>query len=162
MPDGSTGEGPAGLNTDVHAGNGLEGRNGAEADGFNAAKVLADWVVDGRFCVSIAYEYFRPKGVKVLWAKSVWNSFVTPKHAFIGWLAIKNKLLTKDRLVFLQIDRRCSFYTHFSKSTAHLFFDCSFSRAVWDVIRVWVGIKRLMSTLRSALKWIKKEGRGTT
>jgi hypothetical protein len=43
----------------------------------------------------------------------------------------------------------------------HLFFSCSFVHSIWAAIRVWLGIRRSMSTLASALKWLKKESRGT-
>lgn len=138
------------------------GITGAEHNTFAAANELTDWTINGRFSVSIAYECSRPKGVKAISAKTIWNAYVTPKHAFIAWLAINSKLFTKDRLQFLQIDCRCSLCTLTCETTAHLFFECSFSQLIWGEISAWVGLRRSMFTLQSAMKWIKKESGGTT
>ncbi|KAG9156207.1 hypothetical protein Leryth_021617 [Lithospermum erythrorhizon] len=46
-----------------------------------------------------------------------------------------------------------------AESCAHLFFACPFSLAIWNHIRTWLGIQRQMSTLESAIKWIKKNRR---
>lgn len=72
------------------------------------------------------------------------------------------KLLTRDRLHFLEIDPKCCLCAHMDESTEHLFFSCSFTRSVWERIRAWVGLRRAMSTLHIVMKWIKKESRGTS
>ncbi|XP_022860183.1 uncharacterized protein LOC111380779 [Olea europaea var. sylvestris] len=73
---------------------------------------------------------------------------------------VRGKLQTKDRLWYLQIDRKCPFCALTDESTQHLFFSCRFCREVWDHIRDWLAIRRSMSTLLSSLKWMKKEARG--
>ncbi|XP_022878612.1 uncharacterized protein LOC111396408 [Olea europaea var. sylvestris] len=125
-----------------------------------AVHKLSNWSYGGRFCNSAAYDFFRPRGTKLIWASSVWNTFVTPKRVFILWLATKSKLLTKDRLHYLQIDHNCCFCERMEETACHLFFNCPFTKSVWHIICAWVGIRRLMSTLPSALKWIKKESKG--
>ncbi|XP_022860943.1 uncharacterized protein LOC111381398 [Olea europaea var. sylvestris] len=77
-------------------------------------------------------------------------------------LAAQSKLLTKDKLLFLDIDRRCVFCGLFEETCDHLFFKCSFTSSLWGSIRRWLGITRSMSTLAIALKWMKKENRGTS
>ncbi|KAL0399880.1 UNVERIFIED_CONTAM: Retrovirus-related Pol polyprotein from type-2 retrotransposable element R2DM [Sesamum radiatum] len=42
------------------------------------------------------------------------------------------------------------------------FFECPFSDYVWSNIRDWVGLSRRMSTLLSAMKWLKKEKTGSS
>lgn len=103
---------------------------GAKQSTQRAVDRLSSWTTGDKFSIAEAYEHFRPKGVQVIWAKAVWNAYVTPKHAFITWLAPKLKLLTKDRLRFLQIDTRCSFCALTNEIVGHLFFNCSFSRSV--------------------------------
>lgn len=45
---------------------------------------------------------------KVYWAVQVWSNFNVPKHAFIFWLVMKERLQTKARLVrFLSINPIC-------------------------------------------------------
>jgi hypothetical protein len=90
-----------------------------------------------------------------------WNSYTPPKYSFTLWLAIGNKLLTRDRLSFVVEDTSCPFCHSGVESHHHLFFSCSFVQSVWTTIRVWLAIRKSMSTLASALKWLKKESRGT-
>ena len=47
------------------------------------------------------------------------------------------------------------------ESEAHLFFGCEFSKSIWTRIKAWLNISREMSTINSALKWIRKESRGS-
>ena len=55
-------------------------------------------MTNGELQSKLAHEYFRPRANKLHWAKVVWINYATPKHAFILWLAMKEKLLTKDGL----------------------------------------------------------------
>ncbi|KAK4432679.1 hypothetical protein Salat_1030100 [Sesamum alatum] len=48
------------------------------------------------------------------------------------------------------------------ESTDHLYFACPFSNYVWSHIRQWLSITRRMSTLHSAVKWLKKEKMGSS
>ncbi|XP_022895208.1 uncharacterized protein LOC111409387 [Olea europaea var. sylvestris] len=115
-----------------------------------------------KFSTKIAYDYFRHKGTLKPWEGEVWKPCITPKHSFLLWLAAQSKLLTKDKLLFLDIDRRCVFCRLFEETCDHLFFKCSFTSSLWGSIRSWLGITRSMSTLAIALKWMKKENRGTS
>lgn len=98
----------------------IEGSPEAAIDRFAA------WMEGSRLCLSKAYEFFRPKGPKVQWVKEVWNGYVTPKHAFYLWLAVKGKLSTKDKLFYLNIDKSCVLYYRDDESAQHLFFSCPF------------------------------------
>ncbi|KAL2526537.1 Uncharacterized protein Adt_11591 [Abeliophyllum distichum] len=75
------------------------------------------------------------------------------------WLTVNEKLLTRDRILNVDIDRGCIFYQQSEELAAHLFFQCRFSSIVWTNIRSWLGIHRSISTIASSFKWIKKEGR---
>ena len=44
------------------------------------------------------WRVIRPKKEKVNWHKLVWAGFIVPKHAFITWLAVLNRLPTKDKI----------------------------------------------------------------
>ena len=57
------------------------------------------WKLTGeKYRAAEVWSVIRPKKSKVSWHKLVWSTFNIPKHAFITWLAILNKLPTKDRL----------------------------------------------------------------
>ena len=122
---------------------------------------LSDWEIGGKFCVSRGYDYFRDKGRKLLWPGKVWSSFITPKHSFTLWLAARKRLPTKDRLLFLQMEEACVLCGGSRESVTHLFFSCAFSNLIWARVREWLGISRAMSTVDSALKWIRRESRGS-
>ncbi|KAH6764595.1 hypothetical protein C2S51_015844 [Perilla frutescens var. frutescens] len=78
----------------------------------------------------------------------------------MSWFALKERLLTKDHLRFMEIDRTYRFCTS-SETIKHRFFDCAFSQRVWEELHAWLGIAHLSSTILSAIKWIKKDKRAT-
>ncbi|KAL2224581.1 UNVERIFIED_CONTAM: Retrovirus-related Pol polyprotein from type-2 retrotransposable element R2DM [Sesamum indicum] len=100
-----------------------------------AIEQMTRWSTLKGLQTSKAYEYFRPK------------------------LA---RLATRDRLEFLHEEDLCSLCINTKESAKHLFFECPFSNYVWSHIRVWLGINRRMSTLHSAVKWLKKEKTGSS
>ncbi|KAK7256204.1 hypothetical protein RIF29_29642 [Crotalaria pallida] len=58
--------------------------------------------------------------------KFVWNSYSIPKHCFIVWLAIKDRLRTKNSLsMFMQVQPECILCNRAMESRDHLFFECS-------------------------------------
>ena len=95
------------------------------------------------------------------WASVIWSSCTPPKYLFVLWLAIRGRLQTRDRLLFLNIDRGCQLCGHDSELVHHLFFTCPFSLVVWREVRLWCGLQRQMTTLRSGIKWLRRCSRGT-
>ncbi|KAL9687736.1 hypothetical protein QQ045_032143 [Rhodiola kirilowii] len=62
------------------------------------------------FSAKGAYEVLSNAEEVVKWAELVWNGVSHPKHSFCTWLAIQNKLYTRDRIWSLVEDQRhCSF-----------------------------------------------------
>ncbi|KAI3467964.1 hypothetical protein Pfo_024627 [Paulownia fortunei] len=99
---------------------------------------------------------------KKVWAKEIWRNSLTPKHSFIVWLCAKSRILTKDRIKFLETDGICTLCERDYETAQHLFFGCPFTREIWNRIRGWLGIDTSMSTIHSALKWLKKEYRSNS
>ena len=133
-----------------------------EGSMYAARQKLSSWASEGSFSTGKAYDYFRCKGIKKTWAKGVWAAGITPKHSFIVWLAVKSKLLTRDKLIYLDINRACAFCDAAEESNEHLFFRCQFGAAIWEHVKSWLGMHRAMSTIQSTLRWLKKEARGTS
>ncbi|KAL9659538.1 hypothetical protein QQ045_024345 [Rhodiola kirilowii] len=50
------------------------------------------------FTVKGTYEILADKGTSKWWTELVWNSLSIPKHSFCAWLAVMNRLQTKDRM----------------------------------------------------------------
>ncbi|XP_022897681.1 uncharacterized protein LOC111411376 [Olea europaea var. sylvestris] len=111
-----------------------------------------------KFSTKMAY---RLRGTKKFWAADVWKAYITLKHSFLLWLGAQSKLLAKYKLLFLDIDRMCEFCGHKEEMVHRLFFECSSLRHYGEIL-LWLGIRKSMSTLASALKWLKKETRVTS
>ncbi|GFS35505.1 hypothetical protein Acr_00g0040240 [Actinidia rufa] len=126
-----------------------------------AAQKINQWTANGDLHSKLAYDYFRPKANKLKWPTVIWSNYTTPKHAFILWLAMKERLLTKDRLPDPGADQTCLLCRTENETTEHLFFQCNFVRQIWSPIKSWLGFRRTLSTLKAAVKWSIKEARGT-
>ncbi|XP_071694636.1 uncharacterized protein [Rutidosis leptorrhynchoides] len=55
------------------------------------------------FSVSQVYEAIRPVGNTVYWFELVWYSNCIPRHAFVLWLLLKQKLKTQDKFKVWEI-----------------------------------------------------------
>ena len=89
------------------------------------------WKFPGcKFRVAAVWRVIRPKLEKVRWHRLTWNIFVVPKHAVIAWMAILNRLPTKDRLKSweLEIEGTCVLCKYEEECRDHLFFGCIFSQ----------------------------------
>lgn len=91
---------------------------------------LCGWTKATSFNVKVAYEFFRLRDAKVVWADTIWNISIIPKHAFIHWLGVKSRLLTKDKIQNLELDGRCSFCGEMEEIALHLFFSYPFSSSI--------------------------------
>ncbi|XP_071739228.1 uncharacterized protein [Rutidosis leptorrhynchoides] len=69
----------------------------------------------------------------------VWFSHCIPKHAFVMWLLMGERLKTQDRLKSWELKYnpilKCSLCKGCMDSHAHLFFECSFSTQVWKKVK---------------------------
>ncbi|XP_062094337.1 uncharacterized protein LOC133800396 [Humulus lupulus] len=108
--------------------------------------------------ISKGYVYIHSPLDKVYWGKEVWGRLNTPKHSFILWLAIHNRLNTKDRLkrhgVIDQSD--CLFCGEAEESCEHLFFNCHFSLNCYQQILQWLNWRTKLTTLKKVIRWIER------
>lgn len=125
-----------------------------------AKQLLSTWFKNGRFSTTRAYEWMRTKYEKKPWMTLIWRSYIPPKFSFILWLALRGKLNTKDHWLREVEDNMRVFCKSVPESILHLYFSCTFVKAIWYRIRQWMNIQRSMTTLLSSIKWIKKEYRG--
>ncbi|XP_060216727.1 uncharacterized protein LOC132644165 [Lycium barbarum] len=77
-------------------------------------------------------------------AELVWNRVAVPKHQFILWLAVLDRLLTRIRLQEIGLgceENQCAMCTDGLMEIAnHLFSDYVWTRGVWDSIHGWIGV----------------------
>lgn len=76
------------------------------------------------------------------WSREVWNKMNIPKHSFICWLAMKRKLLTKDRTLRMKIteDSDCMLCEGNTETMDHLYFECTFSKMCLAEVCKWLGM----------------------
>lgn len=63
----------------------------------------------------------------------VWFAGRVPKHAFITWIAARDRMVTRDKLIRwgLRVPANCVLCPSHEESRNHLFFYCTFSNQVW-------------------------------
>ncbi|XP_048628766.1 uncharacterized protein LOC106360905 [Brassica napus] len=112
----------------------------------NAQEILSSEVEDrfvwypeigrgnGSFSASKTWRVLHPSPTQVPWHKAVWFAGRIPKHAFITWIAARNRMVTRDRLIRwgLSVPARCVLCSGFDENRQHLFFDCGYSSHIWS------------------------------
>lgn len=108
--------------------------------------------VDGRvrrtFSSSKIYNFIRDPKPLVSWYPIVWIRKRIPKHQALTWLFVFNRSPTRDRLLSwgLHADNMCLLCNHDQEFRDHLFFQCSYSFAIWGPLGSRFGF---LSTIRS-------------
>ena len=89
-----------------------------------------------KYATSIVWKDVRDDGNGVNWKNLVWYSHSIPKHAFILWLAVKQKLCTQDKLQKWYPNRQfeCSLCKNEMDTHDHLFFKCDYAKMIWEKI----------------------------
>ncbi|GJS11309.1 RNA-directed DNA polymerase, eukaryota, reverse transcriptase zinc-binding domain protein [Tanacetum coccineum] len=79
----------------------------------------------------------KDKHPKIGWRSLVWFSQNIPSHAFVVWMAIQKRLMTQDIIYQWNNDNSmgCSLCRSFMDSHDHLFFQCSFSYEIWNIVK---------------------------
>ena len=90
----------------------------------------------GKFSYAATWNELRSKGNEVSWWKLLWFSLNIPRYSFIGWLAMHNKLPTRERMLKwgFTVDGNCVFCRNSLETRNHIFFECSFSKRLWRKI----------------------------
>ena len=91
--------------------------------------------IDQNFSAHMVWEDIRPRAVEISWCNIVWYNYCIPKHAFILWLAFRNRLKTQDMLLNWTTipvsELLCPLCSQQHDSRSHLFFECNYSSQVW-------------------------------
>ncbi|XP_071734230.1 uncharacterized protein [Rutidosis leptorrhynchoides] len=88
------------------------------------------------FSVSVVWETIRPHASHVSWYKLVWFGQCIPRHAFIAWLLMGERLKTQDKLkswernLQLNANLVCALCKVQPDSHDHLFFNCPVSQQI--------------------------------
>lgn len=68
------------------------------------------------------------------WHKGIWFKHYTPKYSFLTWLAVKDRLSTGSRMLHwnVSVDISCVFCKEPLETIEHLFFECPYSKQIWE------------------------------
>lgn len=106
------------------------------------------------------YALLRPQAPKVQWRRVVCNNMASPRSIFITWLALLNRLYTKDRMILWHFPT-CVLCQKENENVQHLFFQCDFARAVWQGVLRQLHICRRPQSLDDEVKWVAQRRRRT-
>lgn len=109
----------------------------------------------GDFNVHDGWECIEKNKPRVIWFKLLWSSHLIPKHCFMAWLTILDRLSTKDRQINWgrQIDPTCVLCSNHLETRNHLFFYCNFSKCVWRKILSVPAINRRVGDWNMEFDW---------
>ena len=116
----------------------------------------------GNFSVADVWKEIRSKREKVTWHKLLWGSIAIPKHTIVVWMAILNRLPTKDRLISWDIDMNgtCCLCQEEPETRDHIFFGCIYSRSIWEKLLSLCGINREIGNWSEELQWAAQNLKG--
>ncbi|XP_020266158.1 uncharacterized protein LOC109841616 [Asparagus officinalis] len=129
----------------------------------NIKNTLSERCTDDKLQLSAVYKALVQPANVVVWAKTVWDGFLYPKHSFIFWLACHSRLLTKDRLCRMGIlstnQNHCVLCNgHHLETRDHVFFECQFSAAVRNM-EPMKKLKRMCLSIAVYMIWKERNQR---
>ncbi|XP_031281863.1 uncharacterized protein LOC116140357 [Pistacia vera] len=89
-----------------------------------------------KFSIKSAWEVTRVHQHRVEWHHLVWFPKAIPRHSMITWMACKDRLQARDKLMRYGItySNRCCFCNHGQETIDHLFFACPYTQRIWNRI----------------------------
>ncbi|XP_075085145.1 uncharacterized protein LOC142168364 [Nicotiana tabacum] len=101
---------------------------------------------------------------KVSWRRIVFHNTGCPQWTFILTVAAHGKLYTKDRLHKwgLQVDQKCVLCNQDNETIHHLFFECTYAKALWSALLPWQIIRRPVAGWDEELQWAEKKTKRNT
>ena len=94
-----------------------------------------------QYRVKEGYKWYLNLNDKVKWVKLTWNSINVPKHCFIAWVLMKNRIPVRSRLArFSDITPQCQICQQEEETQDHLFFHCTKIREMWREIWHWLNV----------------------
>jgi hypothetical protein len=117
-----------------------------------------------QFSVNIAWDAIRTRNQEFRWKHLIWFSQCIPKHAFVLWLILREKLVTHDKIRVWNYKRNdmsllCCLLCYSEEETHnHLFFNCKYSSRIWDLACLKKGVLLVAPYLTDMADGILKLG----
>ncbi|XP_057249110.1 uncharacterized protein LOC130590639 [Beta vulgaris subsp. vulgaris] len=111
-----------------------------------------------KYSVKTVYEKMKGEQLKVYWDTAIWNRLNLPKHRFIFWLAIQEKLRTTEKLRHMGLDTNglCMICATQPESHQHLFFQCHLSKECLQQLKSWLGFNTNINHVPQLVKFIQR------
>lgn len=96
--------------------------------------ILWDGNSSNNLKIGMIWQNLRPTGFKPTWYNFVWSKFSVPRFAFVSWLVVQERLLTKDRMIRFRMNiiNRCELCGADAESHAHIFCHCNYIRQIYS------------------------------
>lgn len=117
------------------------------------------FIQHGKYSIQKMYLHLRQNANSVAWKRIVCNSKASPKSTLFMWLALQNRLATKERLLKwnMQIASDCVLCQSQLETLEHLFFECSFSAGIWRSVLNKLGVSRVIQSWQREIYWAAKK-----
>ncbi|XP_010687128.1 uncharacterized protein LOC104901274 [Beta vulgaris subsp. vulgaris] len=122
----------------------------------------SQWLINGQFSIKQYYQILLKGSRQVNWARYLWNRYSIPKHRLIMWLAIQNRLKTRQRLKQMKIcmDDQCLLCQQQPETITHLLFECKFSELCISQVLQWLGVTWRPRNLTQPCRWTMNRYKG--
>jgi hypothetical protein len=107
----------------------------------------------GTFNIHSAWDMLRDKKPTDCMHHLLWFKGHIPRHAFILWLASLGRLRTMDRLHGAVMNSQCVLCDQHDETHGHLFFECTYTKSVWETVCNRVKVFWPITPWRNLLQW---------
>uniref|UniRef100_A0A803PQL5 Reverse transcriptase domain-containing protein n=1 Tax=Cannabis sativa TaxID=3483 RepID=A0A803PQL5_CANSA len=111
-----------------------------------------------QYTIADGYKMLQQQEQICHWSKEAWGRLNVPKHSFMLWIAMLDRLKTKERLQRFQLvnDDECVLCRTTTETSQHLFFSCNFSHQGLQQVKRWLGWNMVTSSLKNIIRWIER------
>ncbi|KAL0295119.1 UNVERIFIED_CONTAM: hypothetical protein Sangu_3204200 [Sesamum angustifolium] len=115
----------------------------------------------GKFTTKSAVSLIQPTSSRIFWEGLLNGKFKIPKHTFILWMAMLEKLSTMDKPWVPRADDGCVLCGGlFDETHDHLFFHCWYSKRCLAILKSKVRFQWPYLEWQRGLNWASKKWRG--
>ncbi|KAL2251924.1 UNVERIFIED_CONTAM: Retrovirus-related Pol polyprotein from type-1 retrotransposable element R2 [Sesamum indicum] len=115
---------------------------------------------EGRLTTQSLYRLFCPPGPKVGWSSLLSGSLKIPRHNFILWFAIQEKLPTTDKAWMTHLGGCILCDEGTAETHTHMFFRCQYSRRCLATVRQHVRFSWPNREWKRDVEWASRKWRG--
>lgn len=114
------------------------------------------------YSASSGYQWLRSNQLEVQWSKWVWNKLNVPKHSFLCWIIMWQRLNTRDRLrkIGLQVPPDCPLCAKYPETAEHIFLHCEYAEKCRQGLVQCLSVNPPVADLDQFSQWLHKPTAG--